>query len=70
MSAMMRKSIVNFAEHFGITIVQNESSPEEIVHSLRTVIADASGKLVKVLRGNEWTPDEILQEITQLHHTK
>jgi len=64
-----RKSIVNFAEHFGITVVQNESSPEEIAHSLRTVIADASGKLVKVLRGNEWTPDDILQELTQLHHT-
>lgn len=64
-----RKSIVNFAEHFGITVVQNESSPEEIAHSLRTVIADASGKLVKVLRGNEWTPDEILQELAQLHHS-
>ncbi len=64
-----RKSIVNFAKHFGITVVQNESSPEEIAHSLRTVIADASGKLVKVLRGNEWTPDEILQELAQLHHS-
>jgi protein SCO1/2 len=60
------KSIINFAEHFGITVVQNESVPDEIAHSLRTVIVDASGKLVKILRGNEWTPDEILQELTQL----
>jgi len=63
-----RESIVNFAEHFGITVVQNESASEEIAHSLRTVIADASGRLVKVLRGNEWTPDDILQEIAHLSH--
>ena len=65
-----RKSIINFAEHFGITVVQNESVPDEIAHSLRTVIVDASGKLVKVLRGNEWTPDEIIQELAPIPHPK
>lgn len=63
-----RKSIINFAEHFGITVAQNENFPEDIAHSLRTAIVDTSGKLVKVFRGNEWTTDEILQELTQLSH--
>ena len=63
-----KKSVINFAEHFGISIMQNESASGDIAHSLRTAITDASGKLVKVYRGNEWTPDDILQELTHLSH--
>jgi protein SCO1/2 len=36
---------------------------DQIVHSLRTAIIDADGKLVKLYRGNEWKPDEIVAEL-------
>ncbi len=58
--------ILNFAEHFGILVINNESSPEEIVHSLRTVIVNTSGRLVKIYHGNEWTSEDIWEEIAQL----
>ena len=58
--------ILNFAEHFGILVIHNESSPEEIVHSLRTVVVNASGRLVKIYHGNEWTSEDIWEEIAQL----
>ena len=37
-----------------------------IDHNLRTVIIDPDGKLVKVLTGNEWKPEELAAEIRRL----
>jgi len=42
---------------------------DQIVHSLRTAIIDADGKLVKLYRGNEWKPDEIVAELRYLAGT-
>lgn len=39
---------------------------DQIVHSLRTAIIDADGKLVKLYRGNEWKPEEIVGELRYL----
>jgi cytochrome oxidase Cu insertion factor (SCO1/SenC/PrrC family) len=39
---------------------------DQIVHSLRTAIIDADGKLVKLYRGNEWKPEEIVAELRYL----
>jgi protein SCO1/2 len=36
---------------------------DQVVHSLRTAIVGADGKFVKLFRGNEWKPDEILREL-------
>ena len=35
---------------------------DQIIHGLRTAIVGPDGKLVKLYRGNEWKPDEILSE--------
>jgi len=37
-----------------------------IDHNLRTVIIDREGKLVKVITGNEWKPEEVAAEIRRL----
>ena len=37
-----------------------------IDHNLRTVLIDPEGKLVKVITGNEWKPEEVAAEIRQL----
>jgi protein SCO1/2 len=39
---------------------------DQIVHSLRTAIIDADGKLAKLYRGNEWKPEEIVAELRYL----
>ena len=52
-----------FAEGFGLTYVPEEGS---FSHNLRTAILDREGRLVKVIVGNEWSPEEVKKEIGQL----
>lgn len=42
---------------------------DQVVHSLRTAIIGADGKLVKLYRGNEWKPQEIVSVLRdqQIH---
>lgn len=48
------------ATHFGM---QYWRDGDQVVHSLRTAIIGADGKLVRLYRGNEWTPEEIVKEL-------
>ena len=52
-----------FAESFGL-IYKAEGG--QVTHSLRTAVVGADGKLVKIYRGNEWKPEEILSELKAL----
>lgn len=36
---------------------------DRIDHNLRTVIVDASGRIRRVFRGDEWTPQELVAEL-------
>jgi protein SCO1/2 len=38
----------------------------QIVHSLRTALIGPEGKLVKLYRGNDWTPEQIVAELRRL----
>jgi protein SCO1/2 len=58
-----KEEIKQFATYFGI---QYWPAGNEVVHSLRTAIVDADGRLVKLYRGNEWRPDEVLSEVKNL----
>jgi protein SCO1/2 len=58
-----RTEIEKFAAHFGISIMREEGSPEDIVHNLRTAVIDPEGRLVTILRGNEWTPQQLVAEL-------
>jgi protein SCO1/2 len=52
------------AQFFGLRYFQDTpSGTEQVIHSLRTALIDPDGKVVKVYRGNEWKPDELLKEI-------
>lgn len=53
-----RDEIDRFASRFGVAIMRDD--PREIVHNLRTPVIDAEGRLVEVLRGNEWTVSDLL----------
>ncbi|MBI1760613.1 MAG: SCO family protein [Acidobacteria bacterium] len=51
------------AEFFGL---QYWAEKDQIIHGLRTAIVSADGKVVKVYRGNEWKPEEIVRELEKL----
>lgn len=52
-----------FAEFFGL-IYKAEGG--QITHSLRTAVVTPEGKLLKVYRGNEWKPEEVLNDLRSL----
>jgi protein SCO1/2 len=60
-------AIDRFAMSFGLTLIRGEApDPNEIGHTLRTVIIGRDGKLVKAYPGNEWTPAQIVTDLETL----
>jgi len=56
--------VKGIAQYFGLRyFLDSSSGKEQVVHSLRTAVIAPDGKIVKVYRGNEWKPEEILKEI-------
>ena len=55
-----REELEKFAARFGIAIGPDEARPTEIVHNLRTAIIDDRGRLVRILNGNEWTAENVV----------
>lgn len=55
-----RDDIDRFASRFGVSIIREDKTGQEIVHNLRTAVIDPQGRLVKVFSGNEWQPAELL----------
>jgi len=55
--------ITAIAEQFGQTFWHDETGG--ISHNLRTVIVDASGRVQKIIVGNKWNSDELVEEIVK-----
>lgn len=55
-----KDQVKGLAQFFGLRYFQDS---DQIVHGLRTVIIGPDDKVVKVYRGNEWKPDEVVQEM-------
>lgn len=51
------------AEFFGLTY---KAEGDQVIHSLRTAVVSPDGKLLKIYRGNEWKPDEVLSDLKNL----
>ena len=49
-----------FAESFGLIY---KAEGNQVIHSLRTAVVGADGRLLKLYRGNEWKPEEILNDL-------
>ena len=56
-------AVADFGEQFGVSVIREGSDPADLVHNLRTAIVDDTGRLVKVLDGTAWTPQELLADI-------
>lgn len=53
-----RDEVKQVATYFGM---QYWRDGDQVVHSLRTAIVGSDGRLVKLYRGNEWQPNEIVR---------
>ena len=57
-------TITTLADGLGLSLTDDVGGL--IAHNLRTVLLDKEGKVVKVIDGNEWKPEEVIQEIEKL----
>jgi protein SCO1 len=58
-----REAVETFAAQFGVSVVRDTSTPDAIVHNLRTAIIDGEGALVTTLSGSEWAPGDLVAEL-------
>jgi protein SCO1/2 len=58
-----RGTVEQFASRFGVSIMREDGKGADIVHNLRTAVIDREGRLVKVFRGTDWTPAQIVGEL-------
>jgi len=62
-----KDEVKGVAQFFGLRYYHDtESNDEEVIHSMRTAIVGADGKVFKLYRGNEWKPEEVLGELRSL----
>lgn len=61
-----RDDIDRFAARFGLMVERAPNDPRDVTHNLRTAIVDANGKLVKTYTGNDWTPQQVLEDLKGL----
>ena len=61
------KEVDQFAASLGVTLVRGAAAnPDEIGHTLRTVVVDRQGKLAKAYSGADWTPALLVSDLEQL----
>lgn len=48
---------------FGLSVVRDAQNPAALTHNLRTAVIDAQGRLVTILNGNGWTPDQAISAL-------
>jgi protein SCO1 len=59
-----KDEVKGVAQFFGLRYYHDtESNDEQVIHSMRTAIVGPDGKVIKLYRGNEWKPDEVLSEL-------
>ena len=58
-----QRAIEAFGGRFGVLVTRASNDPRDITHNLRTAIVGPDGKLNKIYTGNEWTPEEILNDL-------
>jgi len=59
------EQVKKIAEYFGLTYFPDK---DQIIHALRTVIISPEGKVVKIYSGNDWKPEEVVEEMKKVNH--
>ena len=61
--------VKSIAQFFGLQYYKDtQSGKEQVIHSLRTAVIGPDSKIVKVYRGNEWKPDEVVKDLQAMAH--
>jgi protein SCO1/2 len=58
------KEIARFSSQFGVYVERSPQSAADITHNLITAIVGADGRLVKLHTGNDWTPPQLVADLT------
>jgi protein SCO1 len=62
-----KDEVKGIAQFFGLRYYHDtESDDEQVIHSMRTAIIGADGKVSKLYRGNEWKPEDVLVDLKSL----
>ena len=56
------ENVKEFAQFFGLTYFPEK---DQIIHSLRTAIVTPEGKIAKIYSGNEWKPEQVVDEMSK-----
>jgi protein SCO1 len=55
-----RERVESWGARLGLSVIRDPGTPAGITHNLRTAVVDRQGRLVTLLQGNQWTPDEAI----------
>ena len=58
-------AVDRFGDRFGLTVVRGQGRPEDFVHSLKTAVIDAGGRVRRIYSGTEWTPADLVSELRE-----
>ena len=58
------KEVNQFGSQLGVYVEHNPTGSSDITHNLRTAVIDANGRLVKIHTGNDWTPADLIADLT------
>ena len=50
----------------GLSLIRDAKDPASITHNLRTAVIDRQGRLVTILDGNDWTPDQAIAALASV----
>jgi protein SCO1/2 len=59
-------TIMKLADGLGLSLSDDEGGL--IAHNLRTVVLDKDGRIVKIIQGNEWEPEEVVDLMKKSIH--
>jgi len=58
-----REAILRFGASLALSVIVDEGHPAEIVHSLRTAVVDADGRLIRRYDGTAWQGTDVLRDL-------
>ena len=58
------EEMAKLTRRFGVHVERNAESAIEITHNLRTAVIDPEGRIVKVHSGTDWTPAQLVADLT------
>jgi protein SCO1 len=63
MASGSKEEVKAVAQYFGLAY---QTADDQIVHNLQTALIALDGRFVKIYRGNDWQPAEVLEDLKKL----